>query len=167
MPGPPGRPLVGNLAEIWKPNFHKIMTRWAALYGEVYRISILGLDGAWLCRLILMLVWGWCQAWGLFSDPALSRRRVPCKSAGVVVASPEAVSAVLGLGGKMGSEVPKHAQSYWSLDLLWGDGDTHTVITGLSTDTWKAVHKAVAPCFNTLAVRRGPKSPVCIQFANS
>ena len=116
IPGPRGRPLVGNLADILRPDFHKVMARWAAKYGEVYRIKILGLDG-------------------------------------VVVASPEAVSTVLGMGGHPGSEVPKHVQSYWALDLLWGTGDTHTVITGLNTDTWKTVHRAVAPCFNSAAVR--------------
>jgi hypothetical protein len=122
MPGPRGRPLVGNLADMLRPNFHKVLARWAATYGEVFRISILGLDG-------------------------------------VVVASPEAVGAVLGLGGPAGSEVPKHAQSYWSLDVLWGNGSTHTVITGLSTDTWKTVHRAVAPCFSSLAVRCGRARP--------
>ena len=61
----------------------------------------------------------------------------------MVVASPEAVSTVLGMGGHPGSEVPKHVQSYWALDLLWGTGNTHTVITGLNTDTWKTVHRAV------------------------
>ena len=116
IPGPPGRLLLGNLADILRPDFHKVMARWAAKYGEVFRINILGLDG-------------------------------------VVVASPEAVSAVLGMGGHPGSEVPKHAQSYWALDLLWGSGDTHTVITGLNTDTWKTVHRAVAPCFSSAAVR--------------
>ena len=119
IPGPPGRALVGNLADILRPDFHKVMARWAVKYGEVYRINILGLDG-------------------------------------VVVASPEAVSAVLGMGGHPGTEVPKHAQSYWALDLLWGSGDTHTVITGLNTDTWKTVHRAVAPCFNSAAVRCAP-----------
>ena len=122
MPGPRGRPLVGNLADMLRPNFHKVLARWAATYGEVFRISILGLDG-------------------------------------VVVASPEAVGAVLGLRGPAGSEVPKHAQSYWSLDVLWGNGSTHTVITGLSTDTWKTVHRAVAPCFSSLAVRCGRVRP--------
>ena len=119
IPGPRGRPLVGNLADILRPDFHKVMAHWAAKYGEVYRINILGLDG-------------------------------------VVVASPEAVSTVLGMGGHPGSEVPKHVQSYWALDLLWGTGDTHTVITGLNTDTWKTVHRAVAPCFNSAAVRFAP-----------
>lgn len=119
IPGPRGRPLVGNLADILRPDFHKVMARWAAKYGEVYRINILGLEG-------------------------------------VVVASTEAVSTVLGMGGHPGSEVPKHVQSYWALDLLWGTGDTHTVITGLNTDTWKTVHRAVAPCFNSAAVRFAP-----------
>ena len=45
MPGPRGRWGSGNLADILQPHFHRVMSRWAAKYGEVYRVRVLGLNG--------------------------------------------------------------------------------------------------------------------------
>jgi cytochrome P450 len=45
MPGPPGHPIIGHLLQLLRPDFHRVLSRWAEKYGGVYRISILGLQG--------------------------------------------------------------------------------------------------------------------------
>ena len=45
MPGPRGRWGSGNLADILQPHFHRVMSHWAAKYGEVYKVQVLGLHG--------------------------------------------------------------------------------------------------------------------------
>ena len=113
MPGPRGRWGSGNLADILQPHFHRVMSRWAAKYGEVYRVQVLGLNG-------------------------------------VVVACPETIQRLFGRGN---DDIPKHVGSYWHLDILWSEGRTHSIFTDLATDSWRAVRRAVAPCFSTAAVR--------------
>lgn len=113
MPGPSGHLWTGNLSDILKPNFHRVMARWAAKYGEVFRINVMGLHG-------------------------------------VVVACPDTIARLFGRGD---DDIPKHVGSYWHLDILWSEGRTHSIFTDLSTDTWRAVRRAVAPCFSASAVR--------------
>ena len=113
MPGPRGRWGSGNLADILQPHFHRVMSRWAAKYGEVYRVQVLGLNG-------------------------------------VVVACPDTIQRLFGRGD---DDIPKHVGSYWHLDILWSEGRTHSIFTDLATDSWRAVRRAVAPCFSTAAVR--------------
>ena len=113
MPGPPGRWAAGNLYEILRPDFHRVMARWAARYGEVFKVQVLGLHG-------------------------------------VVVACPSTIQRLFGRGE---GDIPKHVGSYWHLDILWSEGRTHSIFTDLATDTWRAVRRAVAPCFSASAVR--------------
>ncbi|KAK9827287.1 hypothetical protein WJX81_000437 [Elliptochloris bilobata] len=70
---------------------------------------------------------------------------------GVVVACPETIQRLFGRGD---DDIPKHTGSYWHLDILWGEGRTHSVFTDLATDSWRAVRRAVAHCFSTGAVRQ-------------
>jgi cytochrome P450 len=45
LKGPRGTPILGNLRELLRPNFHRVLSDWAEQYGGVYGIRILGLDG--------------------------------------------------------------------------------------------------------------------------
>ena len=69
---------------------------------------------------------------------------------GVVVSEPRAVARVLGRDLK---DVPKHISSYKQLNLLWGSAEQYSIFTGLSTDTWRLVRKAVSPCFSSQNIR--------------
>ena len=71
---------------------------------------------------------------------------------GVVVSDPEAIAQVLGRDGSE-NEVPKHLASYAQLNLLWGGVHQHSIFTGLSTNTWRLVRRAVSPCFSTANIR--------------
>ena len=71
---------------------------------------------------------------------------------GVVVSEPRAVARVLGRDGAL-KEVPKHLSSYGQLNLLWGSAEQYSIFTGLSTDTWRLVRKAVSPCFSSQNIR--------------
>lgn len=113
MPGPPGHWATGNLSDILRPDFHRVMARWAALYGEVYKVKVLGLHG-------------------------------------VVAACPSTIQRLFGRGE---GDITKHVGSYWHLDILWSEGRTHSIFTDLATDSWRAVRRAVAPCFSASAVR--------------
>lgn len=113
MPGPPGHWATGNLSDILRPDFHRVMARWATLYGEVYKVKVLGLHG-------------------------------------VVAACPSTIQRLFGRGE---GDIPKHVGSYWHLDILWSEGRTHSIFTDLATDSWRAVRRAVAPCFSASAVR--------------
>ena len=70
---------------------------------------------------------------------------------GVVVSDPQAIAQVL--GRDTGTAVPKHLASYQQLNLLWGSLGQHSVFTGTNTDLWRAVRKAVSPCFSSANVR--------------
>ena len=125
MPGPRGRWGSGNLADILQPHFHRVMSQWAAKYGEVYKVQVLGLNG-------------------------------------VVVACPETIQRLFGRGD---DDIPKHVGSYWHLDILWSEGRTHSIFTDLATDSWRAVRRAVAPCFSTAAVRCAAAQRHCTVLA--
>ncbi len=112
--GPRGLPILGHLRELLRPDFHRVLSDWADVYGGIYRISILGLPG-------------------------------------VVVSDPQAIAQVL--GRDTGTAVPKHLASYQQLNLLWGSLGQHSIFTGSNTDLWRAVRKAVSPCFSSANVR--------------
>ncbi len=114
IPGPKGTPLIGHLREVLRPDFHRILSEWASVYGGIYRINILGLPG-------------------------------------VVVSDPQAVAQVL--GRDTGSAIPKHLASYQQLNLLWGSLRQYSIFTGSNTELWRAVRKAVSPCFSSAKVR--------------
>ena len=115
IPGPKGTPFLGHLQDLLRPNFHRVLSDWADLYGGIYKISILGLSG-------------------------------------VVVSNPQAIAQVL--GRDTGTAVPKHLASYQQLNLLWGSLGQHSVFTGTNTDLWRAIRKAVSPCFSSANVRQ-------------
>ncbi len=114
IPGPKGTPLIGHLRELLRPDFHRVLSEWAIIYGGIYRISILGLPG-------------------------------------VVVSDPQAVAQVL--GRDTCSAIPKHLASYQQLNLLWGSLRQYSIFTGPNTELWRAVRKAVSPCFSSANVR--------------
>ena len=45
VPGPPGRPIVGHLFELLRPSYHRTLFGWCQLYGDVYKINVLGVQG--------------------------------------------------------------------------------------------------------------------------
>ena len=78
--------------------------------------------------------------------------RGPLGTRGIVVASPADVAAVLGARGTGETAAPKWTPAYGELNRLWG-GRASLFTAGPESPTWRAVRRAVAPCFSAAASR--------------
>ena len=45
LSGPPGAPFIGNLYDLLRSDFHRVLNHWAEQYGGLYKIDLLGLQG--------------------------------------------------------------------------------------------------------------------------
>ena len=42
LPGPPGWPVIGNILDIEAERLHVRLDDWAKIYGDIYKINLLG-----------------------------------------------------------------------------------------------------------------------------
>ena len=78
--------------------------------------------------------------------------RGPLGTRGIVVASPADVATVLGARGTGETAAPKWTPAYGELNRLWC-GRASLFTAGPESPTWRAVRRAVAPCFSAAASR--------------
>jgi hypothetical protein len=48
-PTPPGRLFTGHLFDLLMPSYHRTLHLWSQMYGEIFRINVLGLHGLVVC----------------------------------------------------------------------------------------------------------------------